>query len=50
MVPRESGFHVLTRPEKWPQYLGGMLTETVFILALTALAFGMAVFAIAVWR
>lgn len=50
MTPRESNFRALLRREKWPQYLGGMLTETAFILALTALAFVMAFIAKAVWR
>jgi len=50
MTPRESGFRELLHRKKWPQYLGGMLTETAFILALTAIAFVMAVVAKAVWR
>jgi len=50
MTPRESGFRALLHRRKWPQYLGGMLTETAFILALTALALGMAFIAQAVWR
>jgi hypothetical protein len=50
MTPRHSNFRVLLRREKWPQYLGGMLTETAFILVLTALAFVMAVVAKAVWQ
>ena len=35
----------ITSRENWPSYLGGMLTETVFILGLTALALIMAVVA-----
>lgn len=50
MVPRKPGFRTLLSRENWPQYLGGMLTETTFILALTALAILMAVVAKAVWR
>ncbi len=50
MTPRESGFRALLRREKWPQYVGGMLTETAFILVLTAIAFVLAVVAQAVVR
>jgi hypothetical protein len=39
----------LTSRENWPSYLGGMLTETGFILGLTALALLMAVVAKAVF-
>lgn len=39
----------LTRPENWPEYAKGMLTETGFILVLTLLALGMAVLAKAVF-
>ena len=45
--PRERG--ILSR-DQWPNYIGGMITETAFILALTAVAFLMAVIAKAVWR
>lgn len=45
-TPRERG---LTRKEKWPQYIAGMLAETAFILGLTALAFLFAVIAKAVF-
>jgi hypothetical protein len=50
MAPEKSSFRMLLRRDKWPQYLGGMLTETAFILALTGLALLMAVIAKAVWR
>jgi tetrahydromethanopterin S-methyltransferase subunit B len=50
MAPRKPGFHTLLSRENWPQYLGGMLTETAFIFALTGLAVLMAVIAKAVWR
>ncbi len=39
----------LTDRKNWPNYLGGILTETGFILGLTALAFLMAVVAKAVF-
>ena len=39
----------LTHRENWPSYLGGILTETGFILGLTALALLMAVVAKAVF-
>ena len=33
--PSERG---LTSRENWPDYIGGMLTETAFILGLTVMA------------
>ena len=44
--PRERG---LMRRENWPHYIAGMLAESAFILALTALAYLMAVVAKAVF-
>lgn len=44
--PGERG---LTSRENWPEYAGGMITETAFILGLTVLAFIMAVVAKAVF-
>lgn len=44
--PAERG---LTSRENWPDYLGGVLTETAFILALTLLAYVMAIVAKAVF-
>lgn len=40
----------ITRRENWPLYLGGILTETGFILALTGVAFLLAVIAKVIWR
>lgn len=39
----------LTSRERWPNYIGGVLTETGFILGLTAIALLMAVIAKAVF-
>jgi len=44
--PGERG---LTSKENWPEYIGGVLTETAFILGLTMLAYVMAVVAKAVF-
>jgi len=44
--PRERG---LLGRENWPNYIAGMLAESAFILALTALAYLMAVVAKAVF-
>ena len=44
--PSERG---LTSRENWPDYIGGMLTETAFILGLTLIALVMAVVAKAVF-
>lgn len=44
--PHEGG---LTRRERWPRYLAGMLTETAFILGLAAVAFLLALVAKAVF-
>ncbi len=44
--PRERG---LARRERWPLYAAGLLAETRFVLALTAVAFLMAVVAKAVF-
>ena len=35
----------LTRRELWPQYLGGLVTEVIYITVLGAIAFGVAVLA-----
>lgn len=40
----------ITGSKHWPNYVGGILTETGFILLLTALALLMAVIAKAIWR
>ncbi|MHB1016547.1 MAG: hypothetical protein ACYC2X_01465 [Coriobacteriia bacterium] len=38
----------LIRRERWPLYLGGMLTEVVYVLALTGVALVAAVIAEAI--
>ncbi len=35
----------LTRRELWPEYLGGLVTEVVYIAVLGAIAFAIAVLA-----
>ncbi len=49
MKPRRLGERGLTDRENWPAYIGGILTETGFILGLTAIALLMAVVAKAVF-
>lgn len=49
MKTRRFGKRGLTNRQNWPSYLGGILTETGFILGLTLLAFIMAVVAKAVF-
>ncbi len=39
----------LARRERWPLYLGGLLTEVAFILGLTLLAYIIAIVAKAVF-
>jgi len=39
----------ITHRRYWPQYAGGMLTETLFILGLTAFALLLAFIAQAIW-
>lgn len=38
----------LLRRERWPQYLGGVLTEVLYVLALTGVALVAAVIAEAI--
>lgn len=40
----------LTHRQNWPQYTGGILTETAFILGLTLIAYLLAVVATVIWR
>jgi hypothetical protein len=49
MKTRRLGERGLIDKENWPSYLGGILTETGFILGLTVFAFFMAVVAKAVF-
>ncbi|MBN2840648.1 MAG: hypothetical protein JXP37_06825 [Coriobacteriia bacterium] len=48
MTWRRPGERGLTRRDMWPSYLGGLLTEVVFITALGAIALVIAVLATAV--
>ena len=47
---RTEGYPSLTAKEHWGKYAAGMVTEAVFILALTAVAFLMAVVALVIYR
>ena len=49
MRMKRPGERGLTSRENWPDYLGGVLTEAAFILALTLLALVMAIVAKAVF-
>jgi len=49
MAMKRPGERGLTSRENWPDYLGGILTETAFILALTLFALVMAIVAKAVF-
>jgi hypothetical protein len=49
MKTRRLGERGLTDRGNWPNYLGGILTETGFILGLTLLALIMAIIAKAVF-
>ena len=49
MKGRQLGERGLTSRENWPNYIGGILTETGFILGLTGIALLMAVIAKAVF-
>ena len=40
----------LARLEHWPGYFAGMLTESVYVLGLTLVAFLIALLAIALYR
>lgn len=50
MAADKRGGHGITHSKHWPDYLGGILTETGFILGLTLLAFLLAVIAQVIWR
>lgn len=49
MSIKRLGERGLTSKENWPEYIGGVLTETAFILGLTLVAYIMAVVAKAVF-
>ena len=46
---KQEGYPSLTAREHWGRYSAGILTETLFILGLTAVAFILAVIALAIW-
>ena len=48
-VRRDEGYPSLTAREHWGRYSAGILTETLFILGLTLLAYVLAVIAMAIW-
>lgn len=47
--PRAEGYPHLTSQRHWKNYAFGMLTETLFVLTLTAVGFLLAVIALAIW-
>jgi hypothetical protein len=46
---RDEGYPSLTAREHWGKYALGILTETVFILALAGVALLLALFAMWIW-
>jgi len=46
---RTEGYPSLTAREHWGKYAAGMATEAVFILALTAAGFLLALIAMVIW-
>ena len=46
---KEEGYPSLTAREHWGRYALGILTETAFVLALTLVAFVLAVIAMRIW-
>ena len=46
---KDEGYPSLTAREHWGRYSAGILTETLFILGLTLLAYVLAVIAMAIW-
>ena len=46
---KDEGYPSLTAREHWGRYSAGILTETLFILGLTLLAFALAYIAMAIW-
>jgi hypothetical protein len=43
------GYPALTAREHWGRYVGGMLTEALFIIGLMLIALGLAAVAMAIW-
>jgi hypothetical protein len=50
MPGRELGERGLARRERWPRYIAGMLTETLYVFALTLAAYLIAALAIVLAR
>jgi hypothetical protein len=46
---KEEGYPSLTAREHWGRYSAGMLTEALFILGLTLIAYVLAAIAMAIW-
>jgi hypothetical protein len=46
---REQGYPSLTAREHWGRYALGIITEILFILGLTLVAYVLAVIAMAIW-
>ena len=46
---RDEGYPSLTAREHWGRYSAGIITETLFILGLTLIAYILAVIAMAIW-
>ncbi|MCE5202636.1 MAG: hypothetical protein LLG24_00210 [Actinomycetia bacterium] len=49
-MSRRRGENGITHIKRWPDYIGGILTETGFILGLTLVAFLLAVIAQVIYR
>jgi len=47
---RTEGYPSLTAREHWGKYAAGIATEALFILALTAVGFLLAVIGMVIWR
>jgi len=47
---RNEGYPSLTAREHWGKYAAGMITETLYILALTAVGFLLAVAGMVIWK
>jgi hypothetical protein len=50
MVVKSHPERSLTRLERWPLYIGGILTEAFYVLVLTGAALVMALVAKTLWR
>ncbi|MHB8706645.1 MAG: hypothetical protein ACYC77_09035 [Coriobacteriia bacterium] len=50
MANRKRSDRSITDRRHWPDYVGGILTETGYILGLTLVAYILAVIATVIWR